>query len=187
MQPAQLAPFGARTRASTTVPIAIAVPAGRHRPLCVDMATSVAAGGKLSLARDKGVPLPPGRALDEAGQPTTAANRAKILLPFGGPKGSGLAMMFETLTSLMVGNPLLGPALSGEAGAGRHRQNSVVAAIDIGAFTDLAQYRARWSADRRSESLPRAEGVAEVLVPGDPEDRSTEERRRRESRCHPER
>ena len=140
--PPNMAPFGARVAGVHNSPISIAVPAGRHRPLCLDMATSVAAGGKLSLARDKGVPLPSGWALDEAGQPTTDATRAKILLPFGGPKGSGLAMMFETLTSLMVGNPLLGPAFAGEAGAGRHRQNSVVAAIDIGAFTDLAAYRA---------------------------------------------
>ena len=143
------------------------------------MATSVAAGGKLSLARDKGVALPPGWALDEAGQPTTDAQRAKILVPFGGPKGSGLAMMFETLTSLMVGNPLLGPALFREPGAGRHRQNSVVAAVDIAAFTDLAQYRAE--VDRLIDglkALPRAEGVSEVLVPGEPEDRSAEERGR---------
>jgi LDH2 family malate/lactate/ureidoglycolate dehydrogenase len=177
--PPNMAPFGARAAGVHNSPISIAVPAGRHRPLCVDMATSVAAGGKLSLARDKGVPLPPGWALDEAGQPTTDATRAKVLLPFGGPKGSGLAMMFETLTSLMVGNPLLGPALFKESGAGRHRQNSVVAAIDIGAFTDLARYRAE--VDRLIDglrALPRADGVTEILVPGEPEDRSAEERRR---------
>jgi LDH2 family malate/lactate/ureidoglycolate dehydrogenase len=178
--PPNMAPHGARAAGVHNSPIAIAVPAGRHRPLCLDMATSVAAGGKLSLARDKGVPLPPGWALDETGQPTTDARRAKILVPFGGPKGSGLAMMFETLTSLMVGNPLLGPALFGEPGAGRHRQNSVVAALDIGAFTDLAAYRAE--VDRLIDglkALPRAEGVTEVLVPGEPEDRSMEERSRR--------
>jgi LDH2 family malate/lactate/ureidoglycolate dehydrogenase len=178
--PPNMAPFGARAAGVHNSPISIAVPAGRHRPLCLDMATSVAAGGKLRLAQDKGVPLPPGWALDEAGRPTTDATLAKILLPFGGPKGSGLAMMFETLTSLMAGNPLLGPALSGEPGAGRHRQNSVVAAIDIGAFTDLAAYRAE--VDRLIDglrALPRADGVAEVLVPGEPEDRATEERRRR--------
>jgi LDH2 family malate/lactate/ureidoglycolate dehydrogenase len=177
--PPNMAPHGARAAGVHNSPISIAVPAGRHRPLCLDMATSVAAGGKLSLARDKGVALPPGWALDETGQPTTDAKRAKILVPFGGPKGSGLAMMFETLTSLMVGNPLLGPALFGEAGAGRHRQNSVVAAIDISAFTDLAQYRAE--VDRLIDglrALPRAEGAGEILVPGEPEDRSTEERRR---------
>jgi ureidoglycolate dehydrogenase (NAD+) len=178
--PPNMAPFGARAAGVHNSPISIAVPAGRHRPLCVDMATSVAAGGKLSLARDKGVPLPPGWALDEAGQPTTDASRAKILVPFGGPKGSGLATMFETLTSLMVGNPLLGPALFGESGAGRHRQNSVVAAIDIAAFTDLAVYRAE--VDRLIDglkALPPTDGVTEVLVPGEPEDRTAEERRRK--------
>jgi LDH2 family malate/lactate/ureidoglycolate dehydrogenase len=178
--PPNMAPFGARAAGVHNSPISIAVPAGRHRPLCLDMATSVAAGGKLSLARDKGIPLPPGWALDGAGQPTTDAHQAKILLPFGGPKGSGLAMMFETLTSLMVGNPLLGPALGGEAGAGRHRQNSVVAAIDVGAFTDLAAYRAE--VDRLIDglrALPRADGITEILVPGEPEDRTTAERERR--------
>jgi len=75
--PPNMAPFGARVAAVHNSPISIAVPAGRHRSLCVDMATSVAAGGKLSLARDKGIPLPPGWALDDAGQPTTDANRAK--------------------------------------------------------------------------------------------------------------
>ncbi|HEY7141239.1 MAG TPA: Ldh family oxidoreductase [Methylomirabilota bacterium] len=178
--PPNMAPFGARVAGVHNSPISIAVPAGRHRPLCLDMATSVAAGGKLRLAQDKRIPLPSGWALDEAGQPTTDASRAKILLPFGGPKGSGLAMMFETLTSLMVGNPLLGPAHAGEAGAGRHRQNSVVAALDIGAFTDLAAYRAQ--VDRLVDgirALPAADGVAEVLVPGEPEDRMTEERQRR--------
>jgi ureidoglycolate dehydrogenase (NAD+) len=178
--PPNMAPFGARAAGVHNSPISIAVPAGRHRPLCLDMATSVAAGGKLSLARDKGIPLPPGWALDGVGQPTTDAHQAKILLPFGGPKGSGLAMMFETLTSLMVGNPLLGPALGGEAGAGRHRQNSVVAAIDVGAFTDLAAYRAE--VDRLIDglrALPRADGITEILVPGEPEDRTTEERERR--------
>jgi LDH2 family malate/lactate/ureidoglycolate dehydrogenase len=88
--------------------------------------------------------------------------------------------MFETLTSLMVGNPLLGPALFGESGAGRHRQNSVVAAIDIAAFTDLAVYRAE--VDRLIDglkALPPTDGVTEVLVPGEPEDRTAEERRRK--------
>jgi LDH2 family malate/lactate/ureidoglycolate dehydrogenase len=178
--PPNMAPFGARAAGVHNSPISIAVPAGRHRPLCVDMATSVAAGGKLSLARDKGIPLPPGWALDEAGQPTTDATQAKILVPFGGPKGSGLAMMFETLTSLMVGNPLLVPALFGTPGAHRHRQNSVVAAVDIGAFTDLATYRAE--VDRLIDglrALPPAEGVPRVLVPGEPEDRTAEERSRK--------
>jgi LDH2 family malate/lactate/ureidoglycolate dehydrogenase len=177
--PPNMAPHGARAAGVHNSPISIAVPARHHRPLCLDMATSVAAGGKLRLAVDKGVPIPPGWALDRDGHPTTDAKRAVILLPFGGPKGSGLAMMFETLTSLMAANPLLEPALFGADGAARHRQNSVVAAIDIGTFTDVEEYRER--VDRLIDGiqrLPRVEGAGEILVPGEPEDRCMEERRR---------
>jgi LDH2 family malate/lactate/ureidoglycolate dehydrogenase len=177
--PPNMAPYGARAAGVHNSPIAIAVPASRYPPLCLDMATSVAAGGKLSLARDRRAPLPPGWALDATGRPTTDAEAARILLPIGGPKGSGLAMMFETLTSLMVGNPLVAPALAGAPGAGQHRQNSVVAALDIAAFTDVAAYRAE--IDRLIEAvrrLPPAEAVGEVLVPGEPEDRAAAERGR---------
>jgi LDH2 family malate/lactate/ureidoglycolate dehydrogenase len=177
--PPNMAPHGARAAGVHNSPISIAVPARRHRPLVLDMATSVAAGGKLRLAVDKNVPLPPGWALDKEGNPTTDAKRAAILVPFGGPKGSGLAMMFETLTSLMVDNPLLEPALFGEPGASRHRQNSVVAVIDIATFTDVDRYRDH--VDRLIDGLkmlPRAEGATEILVPGEPEDRCAEERGR---------
>ncbi len=175
--PPNMAPHGAWAAGVHNSPIAIAVPARRHRHLVLDMATSVAAGGKLRLAVDKGVPIPHGWALDRAGNPTTDAGQATILLPAGGPKGSGLAMMFETLTSLVAGNPLLEPALFGEEGARRHRQNSVVAAIDLATFTDVEAYRDH--VDRLIDglkALPRAEGVAEVLVPGEPEDRCATER-----------
>jgi LDH2 family malate/lactate/ureidoglycolate dehydrogenase len=175
--PPNMAPHGARAPGVHNSPVSIAVPARRHRPLVLDMATSVAAGGKLRLAVDKGIPIPEGWALDRDGNPTTDARAATILLPFGGPKGSGLAMMFETLTSLMAGNPLLAPSLTGQEASRRHRQNSVVAAVDIATFTGVDGYRDE--VDRLIDGLkglPRAAGVSEVLVPGEPEDRCAEER-----------
>ena len=111
--PPNMAPHGAIARGVHNSPISIAVPAGKHRPLVLDMATSVAAGGKLNLAIDKGVSIPEGWAMDKGGKPTTDPNLAHILIPAGGPKGSGLAMMFECLTSIMAGNPLLEPVLLG--------------------------------------------------------------------------
>ena len=110
-----MAPFGARVPGVHNSPISIAVPAGERRPLCLDMATSVAAGGKVTLARDKGIQMPAGWAIDKEGNPTTDPAAVGALLPAGGPKGSGLALMFECLTSLFVGNPLLAPALMGGA------------------------------------------------------------------------
>jgi ureidoglycolate dehydrogenase (NAD+) len=177
--PPNMAPYGARVSGVHNSPIAIAVPGNRRRPLSLDMATSVAARGKLDLAIDKGVSIPQGWALDKDGEPTTDPTLAAVLLPAGTYKGSGLALMFECLSSLMVGNPLLEPALQGKPGATQHRQNSVVAAINIGLFTDLAAYRSHVdTVIQLLKGLPRAASFDEVLVPGEPEDRVHEERLR---------
>jgi len=176
--PPNMAPFGARAAGVHNSPISIAVPAARHRPLLLDIATSVAAGGKVSLAMDKGIPIPLGWALDSEGRPTTDPAQAKILLPFGGYKGSGLALMFECLSSVMVGNPLVETILNRRP-VRPGTQNSVVAAIDIAVFTDVRTYKE--DVDDLIDALkalPTAEGFDEVLVPGEPEARVMEERTR---------
>jgi LDH2 family malate/lactate/ureidoglycolate dehydrogenase len=173
--PPNMAPFGARAAGLHNSPISIAVPAGKHRPVVLDMATSVAAGGKLTLAADKRIPLPAGWALDGAGNPTTDPNQAQILLPAGGPKGSGLALMFQCLTSLMADNPLLAPVLRG--GPHRHNQNSVVAAIDISLFLAVDTYTEHVdNLIDELKALPTAEGFNEVLMPGEPEEQTYQER-----------
>jgi LDH2 family malate/lactate/ureidoglycolate dehydrogenase len=170
--PPNMAPYGARVAGVHNSPIAIAVPGKRHRPIVLDMATSVAAGGKVDLAKDKGIPIPSGWALDKDGSPTTDPNLSAMLVPFGGPKGSGLAVMFECLSSLMVGNPLLAPNESNKHRIHRGVQNSFVAAIDIGAFTDVEAYKEDVdSLVDRLKGLPTAKGADEVLVPGELEDR----------------
>jgi len=174
--PPNMAPYGARARGVHNSPLAIAVPGGRHRPLVLDMATSVAAGGKVSLAIDKAIPIPEGWALDKEGHPTTDPRAVGALLPFGGYKGSGLAMMLECLTSLFVGNSLITRALSGEP-IHPGSQNSFVAAIDIAPFTELEDYRR--DVDElvdRIKALPKADGVDDIFVPGEPEDRTYEDR-----------
>jgi ureidoglycolate dehydrogenase (NAD+) len=86
-------------------------------------------------------------------------------------------MMFECLTSLMVANPLLEPALHGKEGAMRHRQNGLVAAIHIATFTDVEAYQAHVDTLIDGlKALPKAEGFQDVLVPGEPEDRVHAER-----------
>jgi LDH2 family malate/lactate/ureidoglycolate dehydrogenase len=175
--PPNMAPYGAKAAGVQNSPIAICVPGKRHRPLILDMATSIAAAGKLRLARDRGDKIPVGWALDRDGNATTDPHLAVILLPFGGPKGSGLALMFECLSSLMVGNPLLEPALQGRPGARTDHQNSAVVAINIGTFIDVEAYKAHVDAVVDGiKALPPAEGCTEVLVPGEPEYRTHEER-----------
>jgi len=176
--PPNMAIHGSRAPGAHNSPISIAVPAKSRPPLVLDMATSVAAGGKISLAVDKEVPIPIEWALDPDGNPTTDPNVATILLPAGGPKGSGLALLFECLTGIMAGNPMLAPNL----GAGHERrfiQNSIVVAVDIAAFTDIVDYQN--NVDDLVDGLkrlPRADGIDEILVPGEPESQVLEERSR---------
>ncbi len=175
--PPNMAPHGARKAGLHGSPIAICVPAERRRPLMLDMATGVVAQGKLDVAKDKGIQIPLGWALDTVGRPTTDPHAAAVLLPAAGAKGSGLAMLFECLTSLFAGNPLLSPVFQGRPNAEAHRQNSVVAAVDIASFTSVDEYRANVDAIVDGiRALPPAEGFTEVLVPGEYEDRIEAER-----------
>jgi len=175
--PPNMAPYGAKAAGVHNSPIAIGVPAGRYPPLLLDMATSVAAGGKLEVALDKGIPLGAGWALDGQGNPTTDPQTARILLPAGGPKGSGLALMFQCLTSLMANNPLIAPTLAGENKG--HVQNSVVAAIDISLFTEVATFEAEVAETVDGlKALPKVEGCDEILMPGEPEYKTLDDRTR---------
>jgi LDH2 family malate/lactate/ureidoglycolate dehydrogenase len=192
--PPNMAPFGARAAGISNSPITIAVPAQKHRVLFLDMATSVAARGKIWLAVDKGISIPEGWALDKDGNSTTDPAKAVIFLPVSGPKGSGLAMLFECISSVLVGNPLLEPVLLSRQTAqsekqetqvkGAHPdyvprpiQNSVVAAIDISQFTDVDEYKEHIdNLIDGIKALPKAEGVKEILVPGEPEERTFDDR-----------
>lgn len=181
--PPNMAPHGAKAPGVHNSPIAISVPARRHYPISLDMATSVVAGGKLWLAVDKGIPIPEGWALDKEGNPTTDPSAVGALLPFGGPKGSGLSLMFECLSSVMAGNPQLEPALLGRQEQSskegplqyvpKHLQNSVVAAVDIATFTDLEEYKDHIDTLIDGlKALPKAEGFDEIFVPGEPEEKT---------------
>ncbi|MBN1248190.1 MAG: Ldh family oxidoreductase [Anaerolineae bacterium] len=173
-----MAPYGARARGLHNTPISIGAPAGRHEPLLLDMASSVAAHGKISLAIDKGIDIPEGWALDKEGRATTSPAAVATLLPFGGYKGSDLAMMMECMTGLLVGNPAIAPKLTGDPAYARS-QNSFVAAMNIATFTDLDGYKAHIDdLIDAIKGLPKAEGIEEILVPGEPEARVREERLR---------
>jgi ureidoglycolate dehydrogenase (NAD+) len=175
-----MAYHGARTAGVSTTPISIAMPGGEHAPLLLDMSTGVIAMGKLVQARRTGEPLPAGAALDADGHPTTDATKALTPLPLGGPKGSGLALMVECLTSLVLANPIAAEVLEGTGEGKRHRQNCLALAIDIARFGDPRAFRREAGRlIRVLKALPRAAGVDEILMPGE-RGRRTLERRTRE-------
>lgn len=86
-------------------PLAIAVPTGDGPPLVLDMALSAVALGRIRLAAASGRPIPPDWATDPDGVPTTDPEAAirGMLLPAGGHKGFGLALMIDVLTGVLTG------------------------------------------------------------------------------------
>src|SRR6185369_4539996 len=160
-----------------TNPICMAVPG----PWLLDMATTTVAAGKIFKAFLNQQPeIPAGWAFDSAGVPTTNTEEAYhgMLMPLGGYKGSGLAMMVEILCAVLGGG-----ALSTEIGGIRFRGRTVrvsqaFLAIDIARFMPVEEFTARMERlVAMMKSTPEAPGYDEVLVAGDPEWRIEAERR----------
>ena len=167
------APYGGARRILGTNPISFAVPTGQSAPVVVDFATTVAAEGKLSVARSKKQRLEPGIILDKDGNPSTDPNdyyNGGMLLPFGGHKGYGLSVIAE-----LVGRFLAG----GEAYASSQTSSfsNLIVAVNVEAFRPLAEFQALVNG-RLGEikAIPPAPGFTEVLLPGEPEQRTQTQR-----------
>ncbi len=74
--------------------------------MIVDMATSAIAFGKILHAKETGKPIGHGLALDKEGHITTDPHKIENLLPFGGHKGSGIALAIDALTGVLMGQTL---------------------------------------------------------------------------------
>ena len=171
---------GGRSSVIGTNPLCIGVP-GRPYPVMLDMATSEAARGKILAAMKKGESIPEGWAVDAAGNPTTDPKEAfeGALSPFGGHKGSGLAVMLSLLTGPLLGvrpgtefDPSLFPG-------GITNKGDFFLAIDPGLFgsADKCRESVACFADA-IRSTPKAPGHDEILLPGDRAYRTRERRLR---------
>jgi LDH2 family malate/lactate/ureidoglycolate dehydrogenase len=168
---------GARGAAVATSPLSVAVPAGRHELVLLDMATAVMALGRIAQLKAAGKELPPGVALTADGEPTTDPALAKVPTPVGGPKGSGMSLVFEMLASGLAANPIVPAYHSGTTEGKRHRQNAFLLAIDVTAFVPLDEFKE--SVDETVDaikSLPPADETHEILIPGERGRRSEAER-----------
>jgi uncharacterized oxidoreductase len=159
-------PPGGAERALGTNPMAFAVPTGDGPPFVIDVATTVVAEGKIQVARSKDATLPPGCIVDKQGRPSVHPADfydGGSLLYFGGYKGYGLSL----LTCLLGG-------LSGGFSLEPWRMGGVfIQAIDVGAFLSVDDYRDAAAAFLNGiKSVALADGASEILVPGEPEQRS---------------
>ncbi|WEX09811.1 Ldh family oxidoreductase [Chelativorans sp. AA-79] len=103
--PAAMAPWGGKRALFGTNPIAFAAPLEGAEPLVIDISLSKVARGKIMAAKQKGVSIPEGWALDTEGNATTdpAAALAGTMVPMGDVKGTALALMVEMLCAGLTG------------------------------------------------------------------------------------
>jgi uncharacterized oxidoreductase len=160
---------GAQGRLGTN-PIAVGVPTGDETPFILDFATSTIADGKIRVARSRGADLPPGCIVDRHGKPsikTADYDDGGFLLPFGGHKGYALSLLVCLLGGL-AGN------FDRERGS---MGGAFMQVIAVDALTELSEYQRGVRAFLDGmKATPTASGFAEVLVPGDFEQRARSER-----------
>ena len=175
-------PWGGKEALLGTSPLAAGAPGGNLAPFVLDMSPAVAARGKIRLAQKRGEKIPLGYALDASGRPTTDPKAALegVVLPIGGPKGSGLSMLMD-----IFGGVLSGAAFAGDVGdqykAYDRPQNvgHFFLAMKPDLFVPMAEYRARMDTlVARVRACPKAEGFDEILLPGELEAREEQVRRR---------
>ena len=100
-----VAPAGGTTALFGTNPMSFAWPRPGKNPIVFDMATSSMAKGEIQIAARDGHSVPLGTGLSSSGELTTDASEIDkgVLLPFGGHKGSVIALMIELLSGPLVG------------------------------------------------------------------------------------
>jgi hydroxycarboxylate dehydrogenase B len=188
--PGLAVPFGGSAPALGTNPWSMGLPGARGRRVVFDAATTVVAEGKVQVARDRGLLLAPGCIVAADGSATREPEEfyaGGALLPLGGEvaghKGSGLALVSALVGALALGGDGTGGegtgGVAGGGPAGRQVGGALVLAIEPGWFGDAEAYRALVAdAVEAVKRTPPAPGVREVLVAGEPEERSRELRSR---------
>jgi LDH2 family malate/lactate/ureidoglycolate dehydrogenase len=176
-----MAPWGGRARTVGANPWSVATPAGDHGVAVMDISNGNVARGKIYAARERGVEIPSGWAIDAKGAPTTdpAAALAGLLLPMAGHKGYAIAFMMDILSGVLTGSSF-GTGVSGPQQAERRSGcGHLVLALDVAAVADPEQFGRRMEAlVAEMKAVPLAPGFGEILFPGELEDRARAGRER---------
>jgi LDH2 family malate/lactate/ureidoglycolate dehydrogenase len=177
-----LPPWGGIDMLLSTNPIAVGVPAGEEPPIVLDMATTVAAYGKVKTKTQRGEMMPEGWMIDREGRPLTDPRRADegFLLPIGGYKGYGLALVFGLLAGTLNGAAMGRDVVDfNHDDATPTNTGHAIVAISLSAFGDVADFKQRVDIlirdIRDSRRLP---GVDTIRLPGEQSHSKREERTR---------
>ena len=166
-----LPPWGGAEMLLSTNPIAAGIPAGEEPPVVLDMATTVTSYGKVKARAKRGEPMPAGWMIDRQGQPLLDPSRAKegFLLPIGGYKGYGLALLVGLLAGSLQGAAMGREVVDFNAdNTTPTNTGQAILVINLKAFGEPSFFKA--SVDklvrdiRQSERLP---GVKRIYLPGE--------------------
>lgn len=164
--------FGGKGPSIGTNPLAFAAQSDRGT-IVLDMATSQAAMGKIFQARREGTPVPAGWAVDAEGRPTTDPYQAECAVPLGGPKGFGLALLVEILSGVLSGSGTTTSIgrMYHEFDKPQNVGHCFIAIDPTGILGTKAAFRSRMNDlwDYMKAQRP-ADGVAEILLPGELEE-----------------
>jgi len=144
-----------------TNPIAVAVPS-EDQPLVLDMSTSSMTYGDLLVAIREAKKLPENGALDASGRPTVDPEAAKagVFLPFGGHKGFGLGLVVQILAGALVDAEILKTG------------GILLMAINPEIFLPADKFKKQVASYMSFvKNSKKADGVAEILIPGERSER----------------
>ncbi|MDB6031497.1 MAG: Ldh family oxidoreductase [Verrucomicrobiales bacterium] len=164
---------GSRGAITGSNPLSYAVPAGRYRPMLLDMSTATVAGGKVYAARMRGEPIPDTWLVGADGKPTTDPSgypQIGALQPAAGHKGYGLSLLIETLSGLLTGAAFTWRVGNWMWDDGKQPTNHGAAfvVIDTNAIMPAAQFASRMeSLIDEIHAAPLAEGASQLRVPGE--------------------
>jgi LDH2 family malate/lactate/ureidoglycolate dehydrogenase len=163
--------WGGRTKLMGVSPIACGAPGkSGSPPFILDMAPSVAARGKVYKALRRGEKIPKDWALDKDGLSTDDPARALegVMLPMGGPKGSGLSIMMDVFSGVLSGS-----AFAGHVGGPYDMTNPTdvghfIVAIKPDLFMSLDDFKSRMEyLYQRVVNSEKVAGVDRIYFPGE--------------------
>jgi LDH2 family malate/lactate/ureidoglycolate dehydrogenase len=169
-------PWGGRVSLLGTSPLAFGVPGPNGGSIVLDMSPSVASRGKIRQAVRRGEQIPAGWALDADGAPTTdpAAALQGVVLPMGGPKGSGLSLFMDIFAGVLTGAAFGGHV--GDQYKDFDRPQDVghlFIALRPDLFVSAGEFASRIETlAGQIGHCPLAAGFDEILLPGEAEERA---------------
>jgi LDH2 family malate/lactate/ureidoglycolate dehydrogenase len=164
--------WGGKTRVIGSNAMGVAVPAGQEYPIVFDIAIGAAAGAKVFLLGQKGLPIPEDWMIDKNGQPTRDPGSlfdGGLILPFGKHKGYGLGVILDVLSGVISGG-LFSTQVHGFAQDMSEPLGACHSfiALDVSRFINVDQFKGRMDEMIRNiKASALIDGVERVYLPGE--------------------